>query len=90
MRIFQTTSLKHSFAISRRVSPEFCCLHPALFDQSNRGGSRPAIGRPQGWRWRAPAFGGCGLDPVRSLVCRLCTRSVEDRARWDAFGQLNA
>jgi hypothetical protein len=85
-----TATIKHGFAISPRMSREFWPLRSALLDQSNRGGSRPAIGRPQGWRWRAPAFGGCGLDPVRSLVCRLCTRSVEDRARWDAFGQLNA
>jgi hypothetical protein len=28
------------------------------------------IGRPQGWRWRAPAFGGYGLEtpPVTSLL----------------------
>ena len=43
--------------------------------------SSPAIGRPQGWRWRAPAYGGYGLDPARSPVCWLCKRSVEDRAR---------
>jgi hypothetical protein len=85
-----TATIKHGFAISPHVWREVWPARSALFDQSNRGGSRPAIGRPQGWRWRAPAFGGCGLDPVRSLVCRLCTRSVEDRARWDAFGQLNA
>jgi hypothetical protein len=33
--------------------------------QSNRVGSSPVIGRPQGWRWRAPACGGYGLDPGR-------------------------
>jgi hypothetical protein len=27
-------------------------------NKSNCAGSSPAIGRPQGWRWRAPAFGG--------------------------------
>jgi hypothetical protein len=27
-------------------------------DQSNCVGSSPVIGRPQGWRWRAPACGG--------------------------------
>ena len=42
---------------------------------------RPVIGRPQGWRWRATAFGGDGLDPVRSPVFWLCMRSVLDRAR---------
>jgi len=41
----------------------------------------PAIERPQGWRWRAPAFGGYGLDPARSPVCWLSMRSVGDRAR---------
>jgi len=35
--------------------------------------SSPVIGRPQGWRWRAPAYGGYGLDPARSPVCWLCT-----------------
>jgi len=27
-------------------------------NQSNYVGSSPVIGRPQGWRWRAPACGG--------------------------------
>jgi hypothetical protein len=31
---------------------------PSSPAQSNCAGSRPVIGRPQGWRWRAPACGG--------------------------------
>jgi hypothetical protein len=31
---------------------------PVSPDKSNCAGSRPAICRAQGWRWRAPAFGG--------------------------------
>jgi hypothetical protein len=50
---------------------------------------RPVIGRPQGWRWRATAFGGDGLDPVRSPVFWLCMRSVLDRAR-STLDQLTA
>jgi len=31
--------------------------YPASF-RSNCAVGSPATGRPQGWRWRAPAFGG--------------------------------
>src|SRR6266446_5454929 len=49
--------------------------------QSNCAGSRPAIGRPQGWRCAPPPPAAYGLDPVRSPVSMACKRSVGDRAR---------
>jgi hypothetical protein len=49
---------RYDFAISRRWSPELCTFF-ALFEIEQLGcWSRPVIGRPQGWRWRATAFGG--------------------------------
>jgi hypothetical protein len=50
---------------------------------------RPVIGRPQGWRCAPPPSAADGLDPVRSPVFWLCTRSVLDRAR-SALDQLTA
>jgi hypothetical protein len=79
----------YDFAISRRIPPEvriFVCPSSKT-EQLCR--SSPAIGRPQGWRWRAPAYGGYGLDPARSPVCWLCKRSVEAERGRGAFGQLS-
>jgi hypothetical protein len=33
-------------------------VHVSSAQKSNYAGSRPVICRAQGWRWRAPAFGG--------------------------------
>ena len=41
----------------------------------------PVLGRPQGWCYAPPPSAAGGLDPVRSPVCWLCKRSVENRAR---------
>jgi hypothetical protein len=54
---------EYDFAISRR--PKFDSNFRTSRSKSNRVGSSPVIGRPQGWRWRAPACGGYGLDPGR-------------------------
>jgi hypothetical protein len=46
-----------SVGIPAAHSPELCVdiVPPKT---SNRAGSRPVLGWAQGWRWRAPAFGG--------------------------------
>ena len=48
---------RRAFSSSRLVSPELCFgALPSMKEQLWR--SSPASGRPQGWRWRAPAYGG--------------------------------
>jgi hypothetical protein len=43
----ENAALRHQLIVLRRK-----------LKGSNRAGSRPVLGRAQGWRWRAPAFGG--------------------------------
>jgi len=52
--IWDEAALSHS----RGTESARGLLGIALEWQSNWVGSSPVIGRPQGWRWRAPAFGG--------------------------------
>jgi hypothetical protein len=42
----------------RAIRASFAIDVPPFRKQSNYVGSSPVIGRPQGWRWRAPACGG--------------------------------
>jgi len=81
---------KRSFAISRRDSPEVCHQLSALSNQSNRAGSRPGARPASRLALSAPPPSAAdGLDPVRSPVCWLGMRSVEDRA-VEALAQFSA